>query len=209
MGAHGTLLSSTDSGVTWNAVETGVVSPFLGVAAASPLRLWAAGGDGSVFSITSPDPGAITAAGHLPEILAVLRSFDISDATIGQPLTDFAEADSDLTTLTALVERDRAALAAPVEVTVPAVGNPPLFHDLMFLTIVNRIGSALFVLIAAAIVGAVVRRAMRLGVQFDASADALILGDGVIGDSFARIARALSPTGSVPPDLAVSPPPHR
>jgi hypothetical protein len=64
----------------------------------------------------------------------------------------------------------------------------------MFLTSVNRIGAVIYVLLAAMIVGAVIRRAMRLSGHFDACADALTLTGGTIDDRFLELARTLSPS---------------
>ena len=206
VGADGTLVATADGGATWQSRDTGTTSPFLHLASAGPARHWAAGGDGSVLSIAVPNTASIVAAGHLTEMRAALRSIDVSEATVGQPLNDFAAADADLMERSAKVERERETLKAeppsPPPPQAPPESNMAVtFHDPLFLASVNRIVIALYVVLTALSLGAVVRRAMRLSMHVDACADALILCNGVTGDRFLELARTL--TGAKNLDSAI------
>jgi len=228
IGANGTLLVTGDGGATWQARDTGGASPYLSLSAADPLNLWATGGDGSVLKIAVPDVSAIAAAEHLPDMRAALRSSNLGEDTIGQPLADFGSADADLTERTAGTVRSPPVVTAPLvtaQAPSPVPPVPPstrnlasaaspvaapddetsaaaLLHDPMVLTSINRIGITAFVLLAGLILGSVIRRAMRLTTHVDACADALTLTGGSANDRFIELVRTLSPSGEVPPGLA-------
>jgi hypothetical protein len=151
--------------------------------------------------IAVPDTSAILAAEHLPQMRTALRSVDVSDPTIFQRLTDFATADADLT------ERSNQSLQRAIAVAEPApaqafmAGNADWFHSPMLQVSFIRVGIAIFMLAASAILGAVARRGMRLSAHIDAFADALVLSGGRVDEGFMELARTLSPSGEVPRDL--------
>jgi hypothetical protein len=180
------------------------------LSAADPKHVWVAGGDGTVLRMLARDTGAIQAAQHTTDLRAALLSAGIGTALAGQPLIDFANADADLTERSARIEKARSALAAapPEPAPRPEAGTempgPNRFHDPAFLAAVNRAGITVFVLGSALILGAIVRRAMRLTTQLDACADALTLCRGTVDARFHDLMRALSPSGQLPRDLLAS-----
>jgi photosystem II stability/assembly factor-like uncharacterized protein len=204
VGVHGTLLITDDGGLTWHAHNTGTSAPFLGLVAAGTRRYWAPTGDGAVLTIAVPDTSAILAAEHLPAMRTALRSVDVSDATIFQRLTDFATADADLTERSNQAQRRSLAAADQVPSQIMLAGNADLIRDLAFQTAVMRIGITIFVLAAAAILGAIARRGMRLSTHIDSFADALVLSGGSADAGFTELARTLSPSGTVSHDLVAA-----
>jgi photosystem II stability/assembly factor-like uncharacterized protein len=210
-GTNGTLLATEDGGATWQAHDTHGVTAFLSLAQAGAKQIWAAGADGSVLSITAPDTTAVAASEHMPDVQAALRAIDVNADTIGQPMTDFATADEDLAQRTVQVKRERLALAfvpmaaaAPVTTAEQPRVKPALaarFHDPMLLTSVNRIGATIYVLLAALILMAIIRRAMRLTTHLDACADALELNGGATDARFIELVRTLSPWASDPASM--------
>jgi len=96
-GANGTLQVTSDGGVTWQAKDSGDGTPFLGPGPGWPVACLGRG-CGRVGPVDH-DTGhwSDRGGGHLPDMRAALRSIDIAADRIGQPMTDFAAADADLT----------------------------------------------------------------------------------------------------------------
>jgi hypothetical protein len=207
IGANGTLLVTSDGGATWQTSDTGGTATLLSLSNPDPLHLLAAGGDGSVVNIAVPDVSAIAVAEHLPDMRAALRSSQLSEDVIGQPLADFGSADTELIERARWIEQNSSPpatqLPPPAPMPADAADNPSnivvLLRDPMVLTLVNRVGIAAFVLLAGLILGSIIRRAMRLTMHIDACADALTLSDGSGNERFIELLRTLSPPGEIPP----------
>jgi hypothetical protein len=162
-----------------------------------------------VLAITMPDVAPIAVAEHVPDMREALRSIGVSEAAIGQPLAEFTSADADLTDRSGKLEKERLALTAPARPDAPVLpGLVILANDPMFLTSLNRVGIALYVLLSVAILALVIRRAARLSGHYDACADALTLSGGVADEHFVSLAQTLSPLrgkGQSAPASMISP----
>ena len=65
----------------------------------------------------------------------------------------------------------------------------------MFLSNLNRVGITIYAFFAVTIIVAIYRYSTRLGVHYDACADALELSDDSIDARFHQLIRSLSPAG--------------